>query len=300
MHHKDKSGIFRYINKQKQLVMSNDVMQRFGTGLDSYLTKEQIREVAPVVFATEPTNKGVSEKYLHVNTETVIDDLAKLGWLPVSAAQRRTKPRKDGSPTIRSKHMVSFQNPDLMIKGKNGDDACPRIIVTNSHDGLCSFQFRIGIYRFICSNGLVVADEEFSAFSIKHKGYTFEELQGVVAQAIADLPNKVKVLNKMQQRMLTPAEQRQLAIDAMALRSTNPDTKYTEASIEEVLKATRKEDEGDSLWLVFNRVQEAIINGGYSAALRGAKVRKVKKIKSFEKDLQVNQELFKLATAFVN
>jgi len=276
------------------------MLNTFNTGLDSYLSKDQVRAMAPVVFATEPTNKAVSEKYLHVNTETVMDDLAKLGWLPVTASQRRTKPRKDGSPTIRSKHMVSFQNPDLMIKGKNGDDAFPRIIVTNSHDGLCSFQFRIGIYRLVCSNGLVVADEEFSAFSIKHKGYTFEELKTVVAQAVADLPNKVEVLNKMQVRMLTADEQRQLAIDAMALRATNPDARYTEASIQDVLTATRKEDEGDSLWLVFNRIQESIINGGYSAALRGSKVRKVKKIKSFERDLQVNQDLFKLATAYIN
>jgi hypothetical protein len=276
------------------------MLNTFNTGLDSYLSKDQVRAMAPVVFATEPTNKAVSEKYLHVNTETVMDDLAKLGWLPVTASQRRTKPRRDGSPTIRSKHMVSFQNPDLMIKGKNGDDAFPRIIVTNSHDGLCSFQFRIGIYRLVCSNGLVVADEEFSAFSIKHKGYTFEELKAVVAQAVADLPNKVEVLNKMQVRMLTADEQRQLAIDAMALRATNPDAEYTEASIEDVLAATRKEDEGDSLWLVFNRIQESIINGGYSAALRGSKVRKVKKIKSFERDLEVNQKLFKLATALIN
>ena len=276
------------------------MLNTFNTGLDSYLSKDQVRAMAPVVFATEPTNKAVSDKYLHVNTETVMDDLAKLGWLPVTASQRRTKARKDGSPTIRSKHMVSFQNPDLMIKGKNGDDAFPRIIVTNSHDGLCSFQFRIGIYRLVCSNGLVVADEEFSAFSIKHKGYTFEELQTVVAQAVADLPNKVEVLNKMQVRMLTADEQRQLAIDAMALRATNPDAQYTDASIEDVLTATRKEDEGDSLWLTFNRIQESIINGGYSAALRGSKVRKVKKIKSFERDLEVNQKLFKLATALLN
>ncbi len=276
------------------------MLSTFTTGLDSYLTKEQIKQVAPIVFATEPTNKGVSDKYLHVNTETIIDDLAKLGWLPVTAMQRKTKVKQDGSTSIRSKHMVSFQNPDLMIKGKNGDDAFPRIILTNSHDGFNSFQFRVGIYRLVCSNGLVVADEEFSAFKIKHKGYTFQELQGVVSQAVKDLPNKIEVLNKMQVRMLTPDEQRQLAIDAMALRATNPDAKYEDASIEQVLAATRKEDEGDSLWLVFNRVQESIINGGYSAALRGAKVRKVKKIKSFERDIQVNQDLFKLATAYIN
>jgi hypothetical protein len=51
---------------------------------------------------------------------------------------------------------------------------------------------------------------------------------------------------------------------------------------------------------VFNVIQEKITQGGYSAALNGAKVRKVRKIKSFEKDLEVNQKLFKLATALIN
>jgi hypothetical protein len=52
------------------------------------------------------------------------------------------------------------------------------LFLTNSHDGFNSFQFRVGIYRLVCSNGLVVADEEFSAFRIRHKGYTFAELRG--------------------------------------------------------------------------------------------------------------------------
>jgi hypothetical protein len=196
--------------------------------------------------------------------------------------------------------MVSFQNPDLMIKGKNGDDAFPRIILTNSHDGFNSFQFRVGIYRLVCSNGLVVADEEFSAFRIRHKGYTFEELRGVVSQAVADLPNKVMILNQMQLRELTPAEQRQLAIDAMQLRTNRIDAEWDEETIQDVLTPVRDADKGNDLWKVFNVIQEKITQGGYSAALNGAKVRKVRKIKSFEKDLEVNQKLFKLATALVN
>jgi hypothetical protein len=147
---------------------------------------------------------------------------------------------------------------------------------------------------------LVVADEEFSAFKIRHKGYTFEELQTVVAQAVKDLPNKVEVLNKMQLRMLTEEEKRQLAIDAMQLRSNRIDAQWDEETIQDVLAPTRDADKGDDLWAVFNVIQEKITQGGYSAALNGAKVRKVRKIKSFEKDLEVNQKLFKLATALVN
>jgi len=188
------------------------MLAKFNTGLDSYLSKDQVKALAPVAFATAPTSDKVSKDYLLVNTETIIDDLEKLGWLPVTASQR--KARKSEKATIFSKHMVSFQNPDLMIKGKNGDDAFPRIILTNSHDGFNSFQFRIGIYRLVCSNGLVVADEEFSAFRIRHTGYTFEELRGVVAQAVADLPNKVMILNQMQLRELSPVEQRNVIPNA--------------------------------------------------------------------------------------
>jgi hypothetical protein len=46
-------------------------------------------------------------------------------------------------------------------------------------------------------------------------------------------------------------------------------------------------------------VQEAITQGGFMAALTGAKVRKVRKIHSFEKDLKLNQKLFQVALEYV-
>ena len=279
----------------------SDVMLNFQ-GEQTYLTKDQVKEICPLAFESAPTNPNVSGKYLFVNTETIIDDLDKLGWKPVQAAQRKSR----GKSTIFSKHMVGFQNPDIMIKGKDGDDAYPRILMTNSHDGLQAFKFSVGIFRLVCSNGLVIADEQFSDFKIKHKGYTFEELRNVINTAVEDLPNKVEVLNDMKERVLTQDEKNKLALDAMLIRAgIEPGSKeakkfdYDEETIEDILEPTRDEDKGDDLWKVFNIVQEKITQGGFSAALRGAKVRKVRKIKSFEKDIKINQELFKLATALV-
>jgi len=281
----------------------SDVMLSFNKGLDSYLTKEEIKEQAPLVFAETPTNPDVSGKYLFVNTETIIDDLEKLGWLPVQAAQRKGR-KKEG--TIFSKHMVAFQNPDIMIKSEDGDDAYPRILLTNSHDGMQAFKFSVGIFRLVCSNGLVVADEQFSDFKIKHKGYSFEELRDVVRQAVEDLPNRVEVMNKMKNRTLTLDEKNQLALDAMLIRAgIQPNSEkakeynYDLDTLEDILEPIREADKGDDLWRVFNVVQEKIINGNFHAALTGAKVRKVRKIKSFEKDMQVNKDLFKLATAMI-
>ena len=273
-----------------------DVMLSFGKGLDGYLTKDQIKNSAPLVFADAPTNPDVSSKYLFVNTETIIDDLEKLGWLPVQAAQRKS--RKEGG-TIFSKHMVAFQNPDIKITSADGDDAYPRILLTNSHDGMQSFKFSVGIFRLVCSNGLVVADEQFSDFKIKHKGYTFGELRNVVRQAVEDLPNRVQVMNDMKNRILTEDEKRKMALDAMLIRAGVKELQYDEETITDILDPKRDADKGDDLWRVFNVIQEKITQGDFHAALTGAKVRKVRKIKSFEKDMKVNKELFKLATALV-
>ena len=280
-----------------------DVMLSFGKGLDGYLTKDQIRNSSPLVFADAPTNPNLSKKYLFVNTETIIDDLEKLGWLPVQAAQRKSQ-KSEG--TIFSKHMIAFQNPNIKITSSDGDDAYPRILLTNSHDGMQSFKFSVGIFRLVCSNGLVVADEQFSNFNIKHKGYTFAELRSVVKQAVEDLPNRVQVMNDMKNRVLTQEEKNKLALDAMMVRAgITPNSEkaakfnYDEETIQDILDPKRDADIGNDLWRVFNVVQEKITQGEFHAALKGAKVRKVRKIKSFEKDIKVNQELFKLATALV-
>ena len=281
-----------------------DIITNFNKGLDKYLSKDQLREICPIAFESEPTNPNVTKKYLFVNTEQIIDDLDKLGWKPVTAAMRKSR----GKETIFSKHMVTFQNPDIKITGTDGDDSFPRIIMTNSHDGLQAFKFSVGIFRLVCSNGLVVADEKFSEFKIRHKGYSFSELRDVVSQAVKDLPSKVEVLNKMKNKILTKDEKEKLALDAMLIRAgITPDSDkakkfvYDQETIEDILDPKRKEDKGDDLWKVFNVVQEKITQGEFHAALKGAetKVRKVRKIKSFEKDLQVNKKLFKLATALV-
>ena len=277
-----------------------DVMLSFNKGLDSYLSKDQIRELAPLVFSDKPTNPDVSEKYLFVNTETIIDDLAKLNWHPVQVAQRKSR----GKDTIFSKHMISFQNPDIKITSKDGDDAFPRIIMTNSHDGMQAFKFSVGIFRLVCSNGLVVADEQFSDFKIRHKGYTFEELRGVVMQAVEDLPNRVQVMNDMRDRTLTQEEKNQLAIDAMLIRAgITPNSEeakkfeYDAETIEDILEPKRDEDKGDDLWKVFNVVQEKIIDGDFEYVAAG-KIRKARQIKNFKQDQKINKELFDVALEF--
>ena len=269
---------------------------------DQVMTIDQLKKEVPFAFLDAPT-RPVSDKYVHVPTSRVIDDLMSMGWQPVQAAQRRGRA---GKTSMFSKHMIKFQNPNLIIKGNEGDDVFPQIILTNSHDGTQSFKFMMGLYRLVCSNGLVIADEEFASFKIRHMGYSFEDLQQLITNAVEELPKKVEVINTMKSVELTENQQKDLAFKAFLLRQgiaqeseQAKEVKISDEVLENILETQRAEDAGNDLWVTFNRVQEAITQGGFQGALQGAKIRKVRKIKSFEKDLKLNQQLFDLALQYV-
>jgi hypothetical protein len=181
-----------------------------------------------------------------------------------------------------------FRNPDIMIKGENGDDSFPQILLTNSHDGKAAFNFRVGIFRLVCSNGLVVSDADFSNVSIRHMNYTFESLQVKINEIISKLPGLVNKINTFKAKTLTEAEMSDFAVKASQLR-----TKKT-VNIMDVLSATRSQDQGNDLWVVFNRVQEKILGGSYTSGGR-----KARSVKNFQKDIQLNEQLFELAESYL-
>jgi hypothetical protein len=118
--------------------------------------------------------------------------------------------------------------------------------------------------------------------------YTFESLQAKVAEMIGKLPKLVNKINTFKAKELTEAEMTDFATKASALR-----TKKT-VNIMDVLTATRTEDQGNDLWVVFNRVQEKILGGSYTSGGR-----KARSVKNFQKDIQLNEQLFELAESYL-
>lgn len=264
------------------------------------MTMDQVKAACPYAFAENPTNPDVSGKYIQANTETVIEDLGKLGWYPVQAKQCRKKKNSKG---IRSFHMVALQNDDVKVLNPNGGtEAYVRIILQNSHDGFSSFKFMMGLYRCICSNGLVVCDAEFSSFSIRHINYSFEELRGIVAKVIDAVPGIIGKMNAMNQVYLNSDQMHRLAIAAYKIRkgvALDEHIKISEDTIGELLTPVRKEDYGNSLWNVFNVLQEKMIKGGFSATGKNGHARKQRPITSIKKDTEFNQRLWAIAERYM-
>jgi hypothetical protein len=270
----------------------------------SFLSNDDIRRVCPMALHTTPTNPDVSDKYVHANTMTVVEDLAKLGWFPVQAKQCRNKKNSSG---IRSFHMIAFQNPDVKItktldNGEKIVDTYPRIILTNSHDGFNSFKFMVGLFRLICSNGLVVCNNQMVDMSIRHINYDFEELRKIVASAIEQVPDIVNTMNDMRNVMLTDEQKTALATEVVKIRKgVEDDENYVVDAevVEDILTPVRNEDKGNDLWTIFNICQEKMIKGGFG--FRGAtnKLRKQRGITSIKKDMDFNQRLWQTASQYL-
>ena len=68
--------------------------------------------------------------------------------------------------------------------------------------------------------------------------------------------------------------------------------------VEDLLESTRKEDNGNGLWEVFNRLQEKVVNGKFNYAL-GKKERKARPVKGFKPQVKLNQDLWELASSYL-
>ena len=270
-------------------------MFSYDSSKNEFLTKDAIREIAPSVFTEKADSSSTSKHYVHIPTEKVIDDMSSLGWGVVDAKQ--VKARKNQGY---QKHMVVFGNDNLVVEGKDGDTVMPRILMTNSHDGKNSFQFQAGLYRLVCSNGLVIADAEFANMKIRHMGYDLAELKTVIQEIVEKLPLTVECMNKLKAKELSEQEQIGFAKEALATRLSERElSNVTSDQILDLLAPTRDEDKGDDMWNVFNVIQEKIIHGMFDVYGVNGKVRKARKIKNFRQDTKVNQELYQLALSYV-
>jgi len=259
-----------------------------------FLSNEQIREVAPTVFAEKPAD-NVSKHYTHIPTAQVLEDMKKLGWGVVDTQQ--VKARKNTTKGFQ-KHLVTFRNPDVVINGADGDTVFPQILLTNSHDGKNAFTFTAGLFRLVCSNGLVIADEKFNDVKMRHMGYTFEDLQVQIKDMVEQLPLTVESMNKMKAVELNVKQMKALAEKSLTTRFTKEQLKVAKINLDEIINPVRDEDKGNDLWSVFNVIQEKIITGDFSY-LSGAKSRKAREVKNFKQDMDINKKLFAFASELV-
>ena len=160
------------------------------------LTNEQLKQQAPALFTEEP-HFEVSEKYHFIPTIDVIEEIRVHNWYPVSVSEASVR---DDNKQGYQQHLVRFRHfDDLLTPQENAVE----LLLFNSHDRSKSFSISAGIYRFVCSNGLVIADSVFETYKIKHLGERENDVANAVANITAIKPKLMQKIQTLESRLHT-------------------------------------------------------------------------------------------------
>lgn len=259
------------------------------------LSDAHIMAVAPSVFANE-AHGSRSEKYTYIPTIDILNGLRKNGFEVFEAKQSRVK---DQSKRDFTTHVLKLRHADSVISlnqyGQPGERV--EIILRNSHDGASSFEVSQGVYRLVCSNGMV-SSRTNATIRIPHRGDIIGNVIEGAYEIVEDSKALAGVVQDWKAIQLAPGEQLALASAAMQLR-------FDEEAIAEgreqwvvsqLNKVRRWEDKGNDLWNTFNRVQENVIKGGIALGRNeNGRRRTSRAVTGVDQDLKLNKALWTLA-----
>lgn len=249
------------------------------------MTLDQVKRVAPSVMA-ESAADDVSSRYEFYPTIAVIETMMSQGWQVTKAVEMHV--RKDNRKGYQ-KHLVRMSREDLVL----GDDRIETVIV-NSHDRSCAYQFMMGIWRLVCSNGLVVGDELFS-LRVKHINISAQTVMNASDQLLEVAPNVRQEIKRFKEVPLEPVEQAIYA-DIAAKIIYGEDTPIDNRKLLQPRRWSDRND--DSLWRTYNTVQENAMKGGVRYTTTDTdgllQSRSTKSIRSIDRDVKINQYLYQL------
>jgi hypothetical protein len=267
---------------------------RFGSGGSilrsrEALTDDQLRAAAPSIFA-EDKHGSRSEKFTHIPTIKVLDGLRGEGFQPYEVRQGGSKDEEKRGYT---KHLVRLRRDGDFEAGETKRE----LILLNAHDGTSSYRLMSGLFRMVCSNGLVIADGEAQCLRIPHKGDIVHE---VIEGAYTVIKNGDEIdaaVQELKAVELSPAEQLVFAKAAAELRFEEGKVPVTP---DQVNRPRRAADNGGDIWRTFNRAQENLIRGGLgyrheSQDGRGSSLRHTRPVNSIDGDTNLNRALWTLA-----
>jgi hypothetical protein len=257
------------------------------------LTDEQLRLEAPSIFAQAPMS-GLSPRYAFVPTTEIVAGLREKSWLPVNVEQQRVR---TATRFGFQKHVIRFRRAEQM---QTLDEWNEELVLTNSHDAGCAYLMRVGIYRRLCSNGLVVSDETFEAIRFRHSGLKAVQVIEASYHILEHVPKVAALIDSFRNRRLTEPETLTFAEQALLLRFDGKEQAPIEPRT--LLTPRRAEDQSNDLWTVLNRTQENLVRGGLSdnRRSRAGRLRSLRSLRGIDSKMTLNTGLWNVAEAMVN
>ena len=230
-----------------------------------------------------------TERYVQIPTTKIITLLEGEGY----AFQRsQVKPsRSRVRDPLFARHQVIMRRAGE--KDSNGLGLNAEIIIDNSSDGSSSLRLMAGIFRFICSNGLIVGTT-FGEDRIRHSG---NEAADVLKRVAALSKNTAPLFAKIEQWSRTPLTTPQ-ATEFARLASVLRWGTSERFAVAEVLRVRRAGDDAGDLWSVLNRIQENTVRGGLAGLSLSGRAATSRPLSAIDNATTFNSQLWTLAEEF--
>ena len=233
-----------------------------------------------------------SARYVHIDTSDVVALMAKEGFTPSSVSVAKAR---RGVDALYNRHQIDFRRADWLAAPRDDHRGgyTPRMIFTNSHDGTTAASFMLGVFSFVCSNGLVVG-ATYAKERVRHSGQSAADMIGRMQGMAKQTAPLFDQIDAWRRKQLTPLQASEFARLAGMLRWGDPH-KFASS---EVLRVRRSEDDAGDLWTVFNRVQENTVRGGLTGMSRSGRVATSRPLSEITGSTVYNAKLWELAENF--
>ena len=200
-----------------------------------------------------------------------------------------TKPRRPEKIGYQ-KHMLIFDHPSLDLKEER-----IQLMLVNSHDGSTSLRIMLGVYRVVCSNGLIIG-KTINERRVLHRGADFlPKVYAAISDIIGETNKLADVISAMKSRVLSGAEKIKFFNDVAIHRLGND----AAASVDYFTFTPRRvADVGNDLYRVFNVAQEVLINGSIVYINEG-KSRVTRRLKGIDAVVDANKFVWDRATSLL-
>lgn len=250
--------------------------------------EELLRTYAPAAFATAPEEGKVSGRYTFLPTTDILEILQDEGWTAWKAQQVQARKWSQDH----AKHIIRLRHEDMDMDSFGVGDSFPEMLLINAHNGLGGYTLQGGIFRMVCSNGMVISESDFGKVHIRHIGFKPEQVVTASKQLILDSSRIASKIDSWQSIDMTPRAKKDFFTDAARIRFGK---EATDDLVLEVSQPRREADRKSDLWTTFNVAQENIIRGGYR---NGSTNRMVRPITNIQKDVNFNSQLWDLASTY--
>lgn len=213
------------------------------------MTLQEVLKAAPSVAAITK-HESRTDRFTVVPTIDILSELNREGFGVFSAREQR----------VRLDSRRGFQMHELRLRPTNTgllsvDQLICEAVVRNAADGSAAFNMVMGLFRCVCSNQMTVSTgQNWLALHIRHTGDIVRQIIGGIRDILAQGPKVMSLMDDMKRCSLSLDEQHAYASAAKQLRWENPES--VPFTTEAILAPHRREDVGDSLYLVGQRVQE--------------------------------------------